>query len=67
MYQNGENMANGRKMYQIVIKYTKTLHSEVFQNVPKFGMKIYHLATLADSCTVLFRQKKAGKNKWTEL
>jgi hypothetical protein len=58
MYQNGENMANGRKMYQIVIKYTKTLHSEVFQNVPKFGMKIYHLATLVSALFVFIDVSK---------
>jgi hypothetical protein len=33
------------------MKYTKRFHSNAFRNIPKFffGMRLYHLATLAGS------------------
>jgi hypothetical protein len=48
------NMANGRKIYQMDIKYTNIFHCKALQNLPKiciFGLKIYHLATLISSRT----------------
>jgi hypothetical protein len=51
-YQNGENIPNDRKIYQIAIKYTNIFiprPSKICPNIIQigiFGLKIYHLATL---------------------
>jgi hypothetical protein len=37
---------DGRKIFQMVIKYNNILHSKAHQNIPIFGLKINHLATL---------------------
>jgi hypothetical protein len=65
-YQNGENtydlkihtymyqslcMPNGRKIFQMVLKYTNIYHSKAFQNktqIEVFGMKINYLAILVE-------------------
>jgi hypothetical protein len=47
----GKNISNGRKILQMVIKYTNIFHSKAIQNLPKigiFGLKINYLATLVD-------------------
>jgi hypothetical protein len=35
-----ENMANGRKIYQMDIKYTNIFYSKTLQNLPKFGFLV---------------------------
>jgi hypothetical protein len=42
-------MSNGRKIYQMDIKYTNICYSKTHENLPKFGfsgLKMYRLATL---------------------
>jgi hypothetical protein len=33
-------------VYQMVIEYTNIFHFKTLQNLPKLGLKMYHLATL---------------------
>jgi hypothetical protein len=55
----GETLPKCPQKYQIAIKHTKIalknqmamtdtklFHPKDFPNIPKFGMKVYHLATL---------------------
>jgi hypothetical protein len=46
------NLAIGREIYQMAIKYTNIFRYKTLQNLPQkgfFGLKIYHLATLGPS------------------
>jgi hypothetical protein len=31
---------NGRKIYQLAIKYTNIFHCKIFQNLPEFGFLV---------------------------
>jgi hypothetical protein len=47
-------MPNGRKIFQMVIKYSNIFHSKAIQNLPKlqigiFVLKTNHLATLKEA------------------
>jgi hypothetical protein len=35
-----QNISNGRKIDQMVIKYTKNFHSKTLQNLPKLGFLV---------------------------
>jgi hypothetical protein len=35
-----KNISNGRKIDQMVTKYTKIFHSKTLQNLPKFGFLV---------------------------
>jgi hypothetical protein len=48
--KTGKNIPNGLKIDQMTVKFTNIFHFKTLQNLPKFGLfglKIYHLATLA--------------------
>jgi hypothetical protein len=40
------NLRNGSKRDQMAIKYTSIFRCKTLQNLPKVGLKKYHLATL---------------------
>jgi hypothetical protein len=57
-YQNGEkytklpqNISNGRKIDQMVIKYTKIFHSKTLRNLPKLGFLVWK-QTIWQPCLV---------------
>jgi hypothetical protein len=40
------HIKNGRKIFQMTLKFTNIFYSNALQNVPKLGFLVYHLATL---------------------
>jgi hypothetical protein len=40
-YQNGKNIPNNQKLYQIAIKYMNIFHCKTLQNLPKFGFLVW--------------------------